>query len=244
LFIFRETRHFRSYRRLGPGRIFNGGFDVRIYQRRVGRPPPVFRLNPVDSLRDHGTKRGPGSVDVFRPRITTLPKGEPRRLPPRFLDLSPDKRGKGAPAGPRPQVKSPIDIAPKAPSKDGPPIGPGGVKQGKVPSKLEPAPRKDGPTFAPGAPKQGKAKLEQPPKDKGPVAPRAPPYVKATPPEPQPKSTPGLKSSPQFREKAAPPPARTPQAGTPAPRAPLAKEAPKGKPAAKKKDKDKSGPGQ
>ena len=99
--FLRRTRPVFGYRR-HDRRVVNGGFDVRRYERLVGRPVPIMRLRGVDNPREHGARRGPGGRDipVFRPRIIDRPDGA-RHRPPNLA--TPDRRfERRGPDQPRP----------------------------------------------------------------------------------------------------------------------------------------------
>lgn len=98
LLYLRHTRPVFGYRR-ADRRVINGGFDVRRYERLVGRPVAMMRLRGVDSPREQGLHRGPGGPDipVFRPRIIDRPDGA-RHRPPNLV--TPDRRAPDHPGRP------------------------------------------------------------------------------------------------------------------------------------------------
>ncbi len=123
--ILRRTRPVYGYRRLDR-RVFNAGYDVRRFERHIGRPVPLMRIRAVDSPRAHGVGRGHGGPDipVFRPRIIDRPGGGSGVKPPSVG--SPDRRPPAQPGFLPPPSAGipPSDGRPRFRQPDSPPPGP------------------------------------------------------------------------------------------------------------------------
>jgi hypothetical protein len=258
-FILRRTRHVYGYRRHGGG-IFNSGYDVRRYERHIGRPVPLMRLRGVDNPREHGLGRGRGGADipVFRPRIIDRPDG-PRVRPP-FV-VSPDRRPPGQP-GPVPGFSR---RTPELPSGGGAPPGPRGPlapglisppSAGIPPGEGPPRPRfkqpQKGPESLPTPQRRVAPPAPLPGGGAPPVAgvppPQQPRVFKQTPPPPKPPAPPppAARAPPPPPPPAArmtPPPPRPPALPPPAARAAGPPPVAKGPPPARKKE-EKKGPGE
>jgi hypothetical protein len=167
--ILRRTQHVYGYRRLDR-RVFNSGYDLRRFERHLGRPVPLMRVRAVDSPREHGLGRGPGGPDipVFRPRIIDRPGGAPARPPfvvspdrrppsagippgdgrPRFRQPGPDSAPPGSPPGVMVPPHQPRALTPPPPPGGGPmppaaraPGPPPAAAKGPPPAR--PVPKKD-----------------------------------------------------------------------------------------------------
>jgi hypothetical protein len=89
-YIFlRRTKPLHAYRKFDRG-VFNAGLDVRLFERRVGRPMPRVQLRSISSPRDQNFRPGGPEISVFRPNIIQPQGGEKRR--PNFRDRPPGDR--------------------------------------------------------------------------------------------------------------------------------------------------------
>jgi hypothetical protein len=154
LLYLRHTRPVLGYQRTDR-RVVNRGFDVRRYERLVGRPVAMVRLRGVDSPREQGLHRAHGGPDipVFRPRIIDRPDGA-RHRPPGLV--TPDRRAPDHPG--RPDFGSNPDRgysrrAPDQPTQGTPPSA--GVPPGYNPQRqpyIQPGPGARGPNPPYGGP--------------------------------------------------------------------------------------------
>jgi hypothetical protein len=89
-YIFlRRSKPLHAYRRFDR-RVFNAGLDVRLYERRVGRPLPRVHLRSISSPHDQNFRPGGPDLPVFRPNIIQPRTGEKPR--PNFRDRPPGDR--------------------------------------------------------------------------------------------------------------------------------------------------------
>jgi len=178
--IWRRTQPVHGYRRLDR-RVFNAGYDVRRFERHIGRPVPLMRIRAVDSPRAHGVGRGHGGPDipVFRPRIIDRPGSAGVRPPSGW---TPDRRPPGQPGFMPPPSAGipPNDGRPRFRQPDSPP--PGQPPSWGAPS---PQPRAVMPPQQPRVlqPSQGAPPMPPPPAAR---APGPPPAGGAPPPQARP----------------------------------------------------------
>jgi Family of unknown function (DUF6600) len=88
-YIFlRRSQPLHAYRRFDR-RVFNAGLDVRLYERRVGRPLPRVQLRTISNPHDQNFRPGGLDIPVFRPNIIQRNGEKPR---PNFRDRPPGDR--------------------------------------------------------------------------------------------------------------------------------------------------------
>ena len=225
-YVVRQARHAPRFRR-HDRRVFNPGFDVRHYERLVGRPAPHARLRAVDTPREHHARRGPvgGEIPVFRPRISGRANDAnrgPVRLDPGVVP--PSRRG----TVPQPYQQDPRPYSgpqPRPPqgytrhTPDQPPQGAPptfrqapsqpGQYQAPPPQEYRPPPTGRSRQPPPGPPPQaapqplppatGRSRAQQPPPGPSP-APKAPPPAAAAKAPPPPKGPPPAAKAPPKKE--------------------------------------------